>query len=124
MRLTDSFAGSRRRKSCRKAPPRTSSASTANWPVYLRHDPDHVGSHYDLKPENILFDGDRVWLVDWEAAFLNDRYTDLAVAANLFVIDESDTAAYLHTYFGQPADECRLSRFFLMQQSVHMFYAI
>ena len=37
--------------------------------VYPSHDPDLVASHNDLKPENILFDGDRVWLVDWEAAF-------------------------------------------------------
>lgn len=36
-----------------------------------------------MKPENILFDGVRSRLVDWEAASLNDRYTDLAVVANL-----------------------------------------
>jgi thiamine kinase-like enzyme len=46
--------------------------------VYPRHDPDLVASHNDLKTENILFDGDPVRLVDWEAAFLNDRYADLA----------------------------------------------
>src|SRR6185437_7068272 len=39
--------------------------------VYPRNDTDLVSSHNDLKPENILFDGDRVWMVDWEAAFLN-----------------------------------------------------
>ena len=50
--------------------------------VYPHHDPDMVSSHNDLfKPDNILFDGHRVWLVDWEAAFLNDRYADLAVVA-------------------------------------------
>jgi len=42
--------------------------------VYPHHDADMVSSHNDLfKPDNILFDGHRVWLVDWEAAFLNDR---------------------------------------------------
>src|SRR4051812_41980224 len=50
--------------------------------VYVRHDSDVVSSHNDLKPENMVFDGERVWLVDWEAAFLNDRYSDLAVMAN------------------------------------------
>jgi thiamine kinase-like enzyme len=40
--------------------------------VYPRND-DLVASHNDVKPENIVFDGDRVWLVDWEVAFLNDR---------------------------------------------------
>jgi thiamine kinase-like enzyme len=54
--------------------------------VYPRHDESNwVSSHNDLKPENILFDGNRVWLVDWEAAFLNDRYVDLAVVANFAV---------------------------------------
>src|SRR5262249_44061196 len=41
--------------------------------VYPTLEPDMVSSHNDLfKPDNILFDGQRVWLVDWEAAFLND----------------------------------------------------
>ena len=55
--------------------------------VYPRND-DLVASHNDLKPDNILFDGDRVWLVDWEAAFLNDRFVDLAMVANFFVTGE------------------------------------
>jgi thiamine kinase-like enzyme len=36
-----------------------------------------VSCHSDPKPENILFDGQRVWLVDWHAAIVNDRYFDL-----------------------------------------------
>ena len=48
--------------------------------VYPHDDAEMVSSHNDVfKPDNILFDGQRVWLVDWEAAFLNDRYADLAV---------------------------------------------
>jgi aminoglycoside phosphotransferase (APT) family kinase protein len=62
-------------------------AGVAN--VYPRNDSDMVSSHNDLKPENILFDGDRVWLVDWEAAFLNDRYQDLAVVANFVVTNDA-----------------------------------
>ena len=59
--------------------------------VYPLHDPDMVSSHNDLfKPDNILFDGQRVWLVDWEAAFLNDRYADLAVVANLVVTNDAE----------------------------------
>jgi hypothetical protein len=83
-----------------------------------------VSSHNDLKPENILFDGDRVWLVDWEAAFLNDRYVDLAVVANFAVNSEADEQAYLQRYFGESAGEYRLARFFLMRQVAHIFYAM
>ena len=83
---------------------------------------DDVSCHNDLKPENMVFDGARVWLVDWEAAFLNDRYTDLAVPANFFVRDESHEEAYLRAYFGEPPGEYRRARFFLMQQAVRVSY--
>ena len=84
-----------------------------------------VSSHNDFfKPDNILFDGQRVWLVDWEAAFLNDRYADLAVVANLVVTNDAEERVYLQEYFGQPPDEYQLARFFLMQQIAHMFYAM
>ena len=93
--------------------------------VYPSHDPDMVSSHNDLfKPDNILFDRHRVWLVDWEAAFLNDRYADLAVVANQVVTNDAEERVYLQEYFGQPPDQYQLARFFLMQQVAHIFYAM
>ena len=93
--------------------------------VYPRDAAEMVSSHNDLfKPDNILFDGHRVWLVDWEAAFRNDRYADLAVLANLIVADETEERTYLEAYLGQPADEYQLARFFLMRQITHIFYAM
>ena len=93
--------------------------------VYPHHDPDMVSSHNDFfKPDNILFDGQRVWLVDWEAAFLNDRYADLAVAANLVVTNNEEETVYLREYFGEPPDRYQLARFFLAQQAAHIFYAM
>ncbi len=91
--------------------------------VYPRHDSDMVSCHNDLKPENILFDGHRVWLVDWKAAFANDRYFDLAIVANFVVTNDAEERAYLQGYFGQPPDEYQLARFFLMRQVMHMLYA-
>ena len=91
--------------------------------VYPRHDSHLVSSHNDLNPGNILFDGDRVWLVDWEAAFLNDRYVDLAVVANFVVATDAAEEAYLRTYFGEPAGEYRHARFYLMRQILHVAYA-
>jgi aminoglycoside phosphotransferase (APT) family kinase protein len=93
--------------------------------AYTCPDPDMVSSHNDLfKPDNILFDGHRMWLVDWEAAFLNDRYADLAVVANLVVTNDAEEEIYLREYFGQAPDDYQLSRFFLMQQTAHIFYAM
>jgi hypothetical protein len=91
--------------------------------AYPRLDSDMVSCHSDLKPENILFDGQRLWLVDWQAAFVNDRYFDLAVAANFVVTDDTDERTYLEQYFGQRPDEYQRARFFLMRQVVHLLSA-
>ena len=91
--------------------------------IYPRDDSEMVSCHNDLKPENILFDGRQVWLVDWEAAFLNDRYADLSVVANFVLTDDADEIAFLRSYFGHPPDEYQLARFFLMRQMMHMSYS-
>jgi thiamine kinase-like enzyme len=66
-------------------------------------EPDLAPSHNDLfKPDNMLFDGSGLWLVDWEAAFQNDRYADLAVVANMLVANEAEEQIYLQEYFGAP----------------------
>ncbi|WP_461612958.1 phosphotransferase [Clostridium sp. Marseille-QA1073] len=90
--------------------------------AYPRDDKDLVSCHNDLKPENILFDGERTWLVDWEASFLNDRYADLAIVANFVVRNDNDESDYLQRYFEKEIDEYAIARFFLMRQIVHMFY--
>jgi aminoglycoside phosphotransferase (APT) family kinase protein len=93
--------------------------------AYPRDDVDKVSSHNDMfKPDNILFDGQRVWLVDWEAAFLNDRYADLAVVANHVVTNEEEELVYLQEYFGAAPDPHQLARFHLMQQIAHLFYTM
>src|SRR4051794_6342044 len=68
--------------------------------VYPHAEADMVSSHNDLfKPDNILFDGERVFLVDWEAAFRNDRYVDLAMIANMLVTNDSQERHFLGEYF-------------------------
>ena len=93
--------------------------------VYSRLDSDLAPGHNDLfKPDNMLFDGNRLWLVDWEAAFQNDRYADLAVVANMIVTNESEERIYLQEYFGEAPDEYQRARFYLIRQLAHMFYAM
>ena len=90
--------------------------------VYPRNDADNlVSCHNDVKRDNIIFDGSRPWLVDWEAARLNDRYVDLAAIANFVVKTEKDETEFLTRYFGKTFDEYNQARFFLMSQVVHMF---
>jgi aminoglycoside phosphotransferase (APT) family kinase protein len=93
--------------------------------AYSSLEPDLAPSHNDLfKPDNILFDGSRLWLVDWEAAFQNDRYADLAVVANMLVANEAEEQIYLQEYFGAPPVSYQAARFYLMKQLAHMFYAM
>lgn len=92
--------------------------------AYPRHDPDRVPSHNDLNPRNLLFDGQRIWVVDWEAAFQNDRYVDLAIVANHCVATEAQEEIYLKAYFGDALDDYKRARFFLMRQVCLMFYAM
>jgi thiamine kinase-like enzyme len=93
--------------------------------VYPQDDVEMVSCHNDMfKPDNILFDGQRVWLVDWETAFLNDRYADLAAVANQVVTNDEEEMVYLQEYFGAAPDQYQLARFHLMQQIAHLFYTM
>jgi hypothetical protein len=90
--------------------------------TYPRNDHDNlVSCHNDIKRDNIIFDGVRPWLVDWEAARLNDRYVDLAAIANFVVKNDMDETEFLKMYFGETFNEYKNARFFLMSQVVHMF---
>ena len=90
--------------------------------IYPRNDVANlVPSHNDIKPDNIIFDGTRPWLIDWEAARLNDRYLDLAAIANFVVKNDDEEADFLRRYFGGIVDEYKHARLFLMSCIVHMF---
>ncbi len=60
-------------------------------------------------------DGSRLWLVDWEAAFQNERYADLSVVANMLAANVGEEQIYLQEYFGAPPDSYQVARFYLMK---------
>jgi thiamine kinase-like enzyme len=91
---------------------------------YPRYDLDRVSSHNDLNPNNLLFDGNKIWVIDWEMAFESDRYVDLAIIANTFVKDTHHEKIYLTAYFGNKLDKYIIGRFYLMQQVCHVYYAM
>jgi aminoglycoside phosphotransferase (APT) family kinase protein len=88
---------------------------------YRTRPEDRVSSHNDLNPGNVVYDGSRLWLVDWDAAFLADRYVDLATLANWFTRDAAGEAALLSTYFGRAPDLEEQARFELMRLVNHVF---
>ncbi len=85
---------------------------------------DLVSSHNDLNPGNVIYDGNRLWLVDWEAAFLADRYVDLATIANWFADDPQSVEALLLTYFGRAPEPQELARFEVMGIVNHVFCGV
>ena len=90
--------------------------------VWRRLPAELVSSHNDLNPRNVLYDGARLWLVDWEASFLADRWVDLASAANFFAPSPDEEDLLLRTYFGGASDAGRRARMFLARQINHTFY--
>lgn len=91
--------------------------------IYPWQDTDRVFSHNDLNPSNILCDGDAVWIIDWDTAFLNDRYLDLAGVANFFIHSPEQETIFLKTYFRE-VDEYKISRFYVMRQISRIIYSM
>eukprot|EP01133_Synstelium_polycarpum_P002829 gene2829-3251_t len=92
--------------------------------AYPWEDEDKVSSHNDLNPNNMLFGEGRIWVIDWDAAFKNDRYVDLAVTANFYVNDAQQEELFLEAYFGAEPNAEQRARFFLMRQICRMVYAM
>ena len=92
--------------------------------AYRTREADLVSSHNDLNPGNIVYDGTRLWLVDWDAAFLADRYVDLATLAGWFTRDAAGEAMLLATYFGRPPTPEERARFEVMRLVNHVFTGV
>jgi len=92
--------------------------------IYPWQDAEKVFSHNDLNPSNILCDGQNIWIVDWDTAYLNDRYIDLAGVANFFVHTPEQEAAYLKEYFNGEVDDYKVARFQVMKQVSRIIYSM
>jgi len=56
-------------------------------------DPRRVFCHMDVNPMNALWDGERIWLLDWESAGPGHPYLDLATCSILLCLPDGDAAA-------------------------------
>lgn len=83
---------------------------------------DMVSSHNDLNPGNIMYDGSRIWFIDWDAAFQNDRYFDLAILASFFTAHAQEEQFLLQAYLGAVPTAQQQARFFIMQQLSCILY--
>ena len=57
-------------------------------------------NHHDLNPKNILF-ANKITLIDWEFARINDRYFDLATISVEFRLNRDNELYFLRQYFSR-----------------------
>jgi aminoglycoside phosphotransferase (APT) family kinase protein len=81
-----------------------------------------VSSHNDPNPRNVLFDGERLWLVDWETSYRNDPFTDVAVVSNELAATPELEDALLAGWLGRPPDRVERARLLLMRQLTRLYY--
>ena len=91
--------------------------------AYPWNDAEMVSAHNDLNPGNMIFDGEKVWLIDWETAYRNDPMVDVATmtmyVANTPELQETLVRAWL----GRASDPVVRAKLVLMRMIVRMFYA-
>lgn len=82
-----------------------------------------VSSHNDPNPQNILFDGERLWLIDWEAAYRNDPLVDVAIVAENLAPTSELESALVEAWLGHAPDDLLRARLRLMRLLTRMYYA-
>lgn len=82
-----------------------------------------VSSHNDILPRNLLFDGERLWLVDWESAYCNDPVVDMATMLDNFAPSPELEEVLLQAWLGHPPDRSLRDRLELMRALTRLFYA-
>jgi hypothetical protein len=82
-----------------------------------------VSSHNDPTPGNILFDGERLWLIDWESACRNDPLVDAAIVSDHFARSRELEDVLLTAWFGRAPDEALRARLGPIRALTRLYYA-
>jgi tRNA A-37 threonylcarbamoyl transferase component Bud32 len=83
----------------------------------------HVSSHNDPNPQNVLFDGERLWLIDWEAACRNDPMVDVAILADTLPARPEEKEPLLAAWLGRPATADESRRLAQVTMLTRLYYA-
>ena len=81
-----------------------------------------ISSHNDPNPRNLLFDGERLWLIDWELAFRNDPLVDIAILTTDLATTPALAAVLLEATFGRAPDQALRARLRVMRLLTRLFY--
>jgi aminoglycoside phosphotransferase (APT) family kinase protein len=82
-----------------------------------------VSSHNDPNAQNVLFDGERLWLVDWETAYRNDPLTDVAILLENFAETPELERGLVEAWLGGEPSRLVRARLVLMRQLTRLYYA-
>ena len=91
--------------------------------AYVWNPANSVSSHNDPVPRNILFDGNRLWLIDWESAYCNDPLTDVAIALDNFAQSPEMECVLLQAWLGREPDAYLLARLKQVRTFARLYYA-
>jgi aminoglycoside phosphotransferase (APT) family kinase protein len=91
--------------------------------AYALEPEKYVSSHNDILPRNLLFDGQRLWLIDWENAYRNDPLVDLATVLDNFAPSLELEDVLLVASLGRAPDRTLRDRLALMRSLTRLFYA-
>ena len=87
-------------------------------------DPAKSGSsHNDPVPRNILFDGERLWLIDWESAYRNDPLVDAAIALDSFAPSPELEGVLLRAWLGRAPEDTLHARLAPIRALTRLYYA-
>jgi predicted Ser/Thr protein kinase len=82
-----------------------------------------VSSHNEVLPRNILFDGERLWLIDWESAYRNDPLVDVATALDNFAQSPELEETLLLAWLGDEPDRSLRDRLEQVRALTRLYYA-
>ena len=83
----------------------------------------HVSSHNDPNPRNIIYDGEKLWLIDWETSYRNDSLTDIAILAENHARTAELEDALLTSWSGRAPDRLMRAKLRVMRQLTRLYYA-
>jgi hypothetical protein len=81
-----------------------------------------VPTHNDPNPRNLLFDGQRLWLVDWELGAMNDPLVDVAIGATEYAETPELEDLLLRSTFGRTPDDNLRARLAVVRLLTRVFY--
>jgi hypothetical protein len=82
-----------------------------------------VSSHNDSIPSNVLFDGERLWMIDWESAYRNDPLVDVAIVLDSLVRSGELADVLLRAWLGRRPDEGLRVRLEAVRALTRLYYA-